>query len=78
MHRYNDINKFRNKVKFAVSKDNINNYKRNTSLNQNGRTLMNAGENAVNNYYGQQIKRIPNRQNYIIDSSEINNDNQSL
>ena len=76
--RYNDINKFRNKVKFAVSKDNINNYKRNTSLNQNGRTLMNAGENAVNNYYGQQIKRIPNRQNYIIDSSEINNDNQSL
>jgi hypothetical protein len=76
--RYNDINKFRNKVKDTVSKGNLNNYQRNSSINQNGRTLMNAGERAVNNYYGQQIKRMPNRQNYIIDSSEINNDNQPL
>ena len=76
--RYNDINKFRNKVKDTVTKGNLNNYQRNSSINQNGRTLMNAGERAVNNYYGQQIKRMPNRQNYIIDSSEINNDNQPL
>lgn len=90
--RFNDINKFRNKVKFNITKENNNNnkdsssisknnnniniYKRNLSLNQKGNALINAGENAIQNNYIKGINR-PNRQNYVIDNSGVDDD-QSL
>ena len=91
--RFNDINQFRNKVKLNIIKDNnnkdslsvtknsnnnINTYKRNISVNQKGNRLINAGENAVqNNNY---IKRVvnPTKQNYVIDNSEVNDDQPLL
>jgi hypothetical protein len=92
--RFNDINKFRNKVKLNITKENNNNkdsslsisknnnnniytYKRNISVNQKGNTLINAGENAVQNNYKKVINR-PTKQNYIIDNSEVNDDNNLL
>ena len=98
--RFNDINKFRNKVKLNITKDNnnnkdsslsisknnnnnnnnnnnINTYKRNISVNQKGNTLINAGENAIQNNYKKVINR-PTKQNYIIDNSQVNDDNNLL
>ena len=90
--RFNSISKFTKKVKFTVSKENninneptlsntnnnINNYKRNTSLNQKGQTLINAGQRAIQSDYNQGVKSRSNRQNYIIDNSEVNDDQPLL
>ena len=89
--RFNSISKFTKKVKFTVSKENnnneqalsntnnnINNYKRNTSLNQKGQTLRNAGQRAIQSNYNQRGKSRPNKQNYIIDNSEVNDDQPLL
>ena len=93
--RFNDINAFRNKIKLNIIKENnfnndtsniannksknLNNYKRNVSLNQKGNTLINAGERAIQNNYGQRIRsRAPRENNYIIENSEINNDQPLL
>ena len=97
--KFNDINKFRNKVKFNIKENinndnndnnetssisnnknnNLNNYKRNVSLNQKGNTLINAGERAIQNNYGQRLKNGVIRQNnYIIENSELNSEQPLL
>ena len=84
--RFNSISKFRSKVKLMVTgqnnKNNVNKFNRNASTNTKGRTLANAGENAVKNNYGgnvyQKIKINPTKQNYMIDDSEVGNDQPLL
>ena len=86
--RLKSISKFSNKVKLMVTgqnnKNNVNNFNRNASTNTKGRTLANAGENAVKNNYGgrgnmfQKIRINPTKQNYMIDDSEAGNDQPLL
>ena len=86
--RFNSISKFSNKVKSMVTgqnnKNNVNKFNRNASTNTKGRTLANAGENAIKNNYGgggnmyQKIRIIPTKQNYMIDDSEVGNDQPLL
>ena len=85
--RLNSVSKFSNKVKLMVTgqntnKNNINKFNRNASTNTKGRTLANAGENAIKNNYGgnmyQKIRINPTKQNYMIDDSEVGNDQPLL
>jgi kinesin family protein 18/19 len=86
--RFNSISKFNNKVKLMVTgknnKNNVNKFNRNASTNTKGRTLANAGENAIkNNYAGggnvyQKVRINPTKQNYMIDDSEVGNDQPLL
>ena len=87
--RFNSVSKFTNKVKSMVTgqnnKNNVNNkFNRNASTNTKGRTLANAGENAIKNNYGgggnvyQKIRINPTKQNYMIDDSEVGNDQPLL
>jgi len=86
--RFNSVSKFTNKVKSMVTgqnnTNNINKFNRNASTKAKGRTLANAGENAIKNNYGgggnvyQKIRINPTKQNYMIDDSEVGNDQPLL
>ena len=93
--RLNDISKFRNKVKNAVTgqinnnessplnkNNNLNKFKRNVSTNIKGRTLMNAGVRAIQNDFennkNKKIRINPTKQNFIIDDSEVVNEQPLL
>ena len=75
----NNIGSF--SVKKVNTNNNINNFRRDINPNLKRRTLMNAGQTAMKNNFGksqdQKIKISTNKQNYIIDDSEAEND-QSL
>ena len=86
--RFNSVSKFTNKVKSMVTgqnnTNNVNKFNRNASTKAKGRTLANAGENAIKNNYGgggnvyQKIRINPTKQNYMIDDSEVGNDQPLL
>lgn len=86
--RFNSVSKFTNKVKSMVTgqnnTNNANKFNRNASTKAKGRTLANAGENAIKNNYGggenvyQKIRINPTKQNYMIDDSEVGNDQPLL